>query len=69
MALFETIRRLVVFGLGVLVILEGLYGKGDPITELIVGAVMVGVLPLDDLVKWRRRPAPDAAETPPEPPT
>ena len=50
-------RRVVVFLLGVLVILDALIGSGSSVPELIVGTVLVGVLPLEYLVKAWRGPA------------
>lgn len=44
---FEQIRRVTVFLLGVVVILDGLTG---PTGELVIGLVLVGVLPIDDLL-------------------
>ena len=43
------VRHAVVFVLGVLVILDGLSGAGDPWPEVAIGAIMVGVLPIDRL--------------------
>jgi hypothetical protein len=51
---FRMIRRLVIFLLGVVVIIEGLVSAQDRIVELIAGMVMVGVLPLDDFIRALR---------------
>jgi hypothetical protein len=48
-------RRVVVFGLGIFVILDAVSSKGNPIAELIVGMIMVGALPLDDVLAQARR--------------
>ena len=40
-----------IFGLGCAVVIEGLVSPQDRIVELIAGLVMVGVLPLDDLLR------------------
>ena len=59
------VRRVVIFFLGCAVILEGIISAQDRVVELIAGMVMVGVLPLDDLLRsfhWgngRRRPDDD----------
>ena len=47
------LRRVVVFLLGVLVILDALIGEGgsETIPELIIGTVLVGVLPLEYVVQ------------------
>jgi hypothetical protein len=51
---FAVVRRVVVFLLGVAVFLEGL--SDHDATELVVGMVMVGVLPVDDVLRrWRPR--------------
>jgi hypothetical protein len=44
----------VVFLLGVLTILDALLGKGDALPELIIGTVLVGVLPLESVVRAGR---------------
>lgn len=45
-------RRIVIFLLGVLVILDSLYEKETAsVGKLVVGIIMIGVLPLDDLVR------------------
>jgi hypothetical protein len=50
-------RRVVVFLLGCAVIVDSLIGDKGTTGKLVVGLLMVGVLPLDDLVKLvaRRR--------------
>lgn len=42
------------FSLGVVVILESLNDRDDAVAELVIGMVMVGILPLDDFLPWRR---------------
>jgi len=44
-------RRVVVFLLGVLVILDAIIGTGSSVPELIIGTVLVGVLPLEYVVQ------------------
>ena len=66
--IFAGVRRITVFLLGVWVIIAALY---DPRSEgtlpmLIIGAVMTGVLPLDDLLSWRLRPRLPKREKPDE---
>lgn len=51
-ALFEIVRRVVVFLLGVAVVLEGLRDESMP--ELLIGLVLVGLLPIDNLLPWTR---------------
>jgi ACR3 family arsenite efflux pump ArsB len=63
----------VVFLLGVLVILDAVIGTGDSLPELIIGTVLVGVLPLEYVVRaWRQpgqldRAAPPTGAAPPDP--
>lgn len=69
-ALFDLVRRLMVFLLGVAVILEALTDESMP--ELLIGMVMVGVLPIENLLQgwWRpphRRVRPAEAEVPEAP--
>lgn len=49
---FEVVRRVVVFLLGVAVVLEGLADESMP--ELLIGLVLVGLLPIDNLLPWTR---------------
>jgi hypothetical protein len=53
-AFFNVLRRVIVFSLGVVVILESLNDRDDAVAELVIGMVMVGILPLDDFLPWRR---------------
>ena len=68
---WQGLRRLVIFVLGVAVILEGLIRQHDEIALLVIGLVMVGVLPLDDLLRTvgarprLGRPSSTETETPP----
>jgi hypothetical protein len=55
--IFAAVRRVTVFGLGVWVIADALV-ETESIPMLIIGMVMVGVLPIDDLISsasWPRR--------------
>ena len=52
------IRRVVIFGLGIWVIVDAMLAKTVPIPELIIGLILIGVLPLDDLGAWLQRRAP-----------
>jgi hypothetical protein len=50
-------RRVSIFVLGVLVILDALYAQAAvSMGELVVGLLMIGVLPLDDLLRAAQRP-------------
>lgn len=55
-ATFAGVRRVVVFLLGVFVIVDSVVGEHDSVGQLAIGAVMVGVLPLDGLVAWATAP-------------
>ena len=48
---WPTFRRIVVFLLGVCVIIDALFDRNYVVPELIMGLILVGVLPLDDLVR------------------
>ena len=49
-------RRVVVFILGVAVIVDSLVEKSEAsVGKLVVGLILVGALPLDDLVRMVRR--------------
>jgi len=52
---FEAVRRLSIWVLGVLVILEGLYDDDIPVKSIILGMIMIGVLPLEDLLPWHKK--------------
>lgn len=49
--IFEGIRRIVVFLLGIIIIIEGLRDDTDAVPELIIGMVMVGILPIEDIFR------------------
>jgi hypothetical protein len=50
-------RRVVIFLLGVAVIVDALVDKDPQAGELVIGVIMIGVLPLDDLAQLiPRRP-------------
>lgn len=52
-SIFDGLRRVVVFLLGVLIILDGLLDEtGNLIPELIIGMVMVGILPVENVINW-----------------
>jgi hypothetical protein len=50
---FDTVRRITTFLLGVAIIIKGLSGDDEATTELIIGMVMVGILPVESLTFWR----------------
>jgi hypothetical protein len=58
-AIFAAIRRVTVFVIGVWIIGAALHDpeSSNTISMLVIGMVMVGVLPIDDLfpIGWRRR--------------
>ena len=54
-AIFDALRRITIFVLGVAIIIEGLYDDGVPVKSIILGMIMVGVLPLEDLLPWSRK--------------
>ena len=52
------IRRVVIFGLGVSVIGDALVADKVNIWELVIGLILVGVLPLDDVARYLQRVPP-----------
>jgi hypothetical protein len=51
---FTLIRRVVVFGLGCWVIGNALVNPEERVSQLLIGMVMVGVLPIENIFSWRR---------------
>jgi hypothetical protein len=49
---FTLIRRFVVFGLGCWVIGNALINPEERVSQLIIGMVMVGVLPIENISSW-----------------
>ena len=49
---FTLIRRLVVFGLGCWIIANALIHPDERISQLVVGMIMVGVLPIENIFSW-----------------
>jgi hypothetical protein len=54
--IFAIVRRVVVFGLGCWVIGNALVNPEERATQLIIGMIMVGVLPIENIFGWRRQP-------------
>ena len=57
--IFAFVRRLVTFGLGCWIIGNALIHPDERISQLIVGMIMVGVLPIENFFSWRLRRYPD----------
>jgi hypothetical protein len=55
---FTFVRRLVVFGLGCWVIGNALVNPEERVSQLLIGMVMVGVLPIENVFSWHRTPEP-----------
>ena len=53
MKIFDTVRRVTTFVLGVVIIVNALNNQEDPVAELVIGMVMVGILPVESLTFWR----------------
>jgi hypothetical protein len=62
---FTFVRRLTVFGLGCWVIGNALVNPEERATQLIIGMVMVGVLPIENFFRWRRGTAAEDDRAPP----
>ena len=67
--IFTFVRRFVVFGLGCWVIGNALVHPDERLGQLIVGMVMVGVLPIENVTAWIGRRSPDIGDkkNPPDP--
>lgn len=52
---FTFIRRLVVFGLGCWTIGNALVNPEERVGQLVIGMIMVGVLPVDNIMRWREQ--------------
>jgi hypothetical protein len=50
---FAFVRRLTVFGLGCWCIGNALLHPDERATQLIIGMIMVGVLPIENIMSWR----------------
>jgi hypothetical protein len=53
-AVFTIVRRFVVFGLGCWVIGNALVNPEERVSQLLIGMVMVGVLPIENVFSWHR---------------
>jgi hypothetical protein len=51
---FTFVRRIVVFCLGCWIIGNALVHPDERISQLVVGMIMVGVLPIENVFSWRR---------------
>jgi hypothetical protein len=51
---FTFLRRLVVFGLGCWIIGNALVNPEERIGQLVIGMIMVGVLPIENVSSWFR---------------
>jgi hypothetical protein len=54
-AWWPLLRRIVIFVLGCAVMIDALLQNVTSIGELVIGLIMVGVLPIDDLFRLVRR--------------
>jgi hypothetical protein len=54
-AIFSLVRRLVVFGLGCWIIGNALVHPDERVSQLLIGMVMVGVLPIENVFSWHAR--------------
>jgi hypothetical protein len=48
---FAVFRRVIVFLLGMAVIIDALWDRSYVVPELIIGMILVGVLPIDEVIK------------------
>lgn len=52
MKVFDAIRRIVVFAMGCWVIGNALVHPDERVSQLLIGMVMVGVLPIENVFSW-----------------
>ena len=52
------------FLLGVVVIVDGIFSSNTPVPEIVTGLVLLGLVPIDDLMS--RLPRPTTESSPPE---
>jgi hypothetical protein len=50
--IFTFVRRLIVFGLGCWIIGNALVNPEERVSQLIIGMIMVGVLPIENISSW-----------------
>lgn len=51
---FEGVRRIVVFCLGVIIFIDGVVDPEHSVPELVIGMVMVGILPVENVIgAWK----------------
>jgi hypothetical protein len=55
MKVFDAIRRITTFLLGVAIIVNALIHPDERLGQLAIGMVMVGVLPVESLTFWQNR--------------
>jgi hypothetical protein len=48
--LWPGLRRLTLFVLGVFVIINGVVTQGQNVGQLLIGALLIGMIPLDELI-------------------
>lgn len=47
---FRLARQVVLFLLGVVVIIDGIFSSNTPVPEIVTGLVLLGLVPIDDLM-------------------
>lgn len=60
---FRLIRQVVLFVLGVVVIIDGIVSSNSPVPEIVTGLVLLGLVPIDDLVSRLPRASNTATPT------
>ena len=56
-------RQAVMFALGVAVIIDGLFSSGSIATEIVAGLVLIGLVPVDDLLSRLPKQGQDSPPT------
>lgn len=60
---FRLARQVILFLLGVVVIIDGIFASNTPVPEIVTGLVLLGLVPIDDLMS--RIPRPPRESPPP----
>ena len=54
---FALARKFITFALGVAIIIDAVISAHNGVTEYIIGAVLMGIVPVEEILTVRRRPA------------
>jgi hypothetical protein len=55
-SIFDGIKRIITFALGVVIIVDALNDRSHVVAKLLIGTALIGLLPLGDLLRLDSRP-------------